>query len=358
VSRVKLPLIAELSAARVVLAAQPVGGVLADTLGRPLRELRLSVTDRCNFRCGYCMPKSAFGPGFAFRPKSEILSFEELARVASLFVGLGVRKIRLTGGEPLLRAELPELVSMLAPLGVELALTTNGSQLRAQAAQLQARGLRRITVSLDALDDAVYRRMNDVDFGVQRALDGIEAARKAGLGVKINCVVQRGVNEDEIVPLVRYGKSIGVSVRFIEFMDVGNHNAWSFGGVESGADIIGRITGTFPLQPVASPRYSGVATLYQHTDGGGEVGVITSVTKPFCGDCSRARVSADGRLYTCLFAQQARLDLRSLLRSGADDEELTKQLTAVWSTRDDRYSELRHEGTSLRDKVEMSFIGG
>jgi GTP 3',8-cyclase len=355
---VRLPLIADVGVVRATSALLPASGVLADALGRPLRELRLSVTDRCNFRCGYCMPKSVFGPGFTFLPKSEILSFEELTRTASLFVKHGVRKIRLTGGEPLLRAQLPELVRMLSELGVELALTTNGSQLRGLARELAASGLQRVTVSLDALDDAVYRQMNDVDFGVQRALDGIDAALAAGLGVKVNCVVQRGTNEDQIVPLVSYAKGRGISMRFIEFMDVGNHNSWSLGEVESGADIIARITQTFPLEPVDAPRYSGVATLYRHTDGGGEVGVITSVTKPFCGDCSRARVSADGRLYTCLFADRARLDLRALLRAGVDDDGLGAALRAVWFARDDRYSELRHEGAELGAKVEMSFIGG
>jgi cyclic pyranopterin phosphate synthase len=331
---------------------------VVDAYARPLLDLRISVTDRCNFRCGYCMPKSAFGPGFEFLPRASILSFEEIARVAKVFVGQGVRKLRLTGGEPLLRRDLPSLIEMLAPLGVDLALTTNGSLLVEQAARLRAAGLGRITVSLDALEDAVFRRMSDAEFPVARVLDGISAALAHGFGVKVNCVVQRGVNEDQIAPLARYFKGSPVAVRFIEFMDVGNHNAWNRERVVPADQIVQRIARESALERVTEEAFAGVAKRWQYADGSGEIGVISSVTQPFCGDCSRARLSAEGKLYTCLFATDARFDFRQALRGGTSDEQLAAAVRALWSGRADRYSELRQEGATSRPKIEMSYIGG
>ncbi len=331
----------------------------SDRLGRPLHDLRISVTDRCNFRCPYCMPREVFGPHHAFLPRAEILTFEEITRLAGLFCDLGVRKLRLTGGEPLLRQDLPELVGMLARLPVEdLALTTNGALLAGFARPLAAAGLRRVTVSLDTLDDAVFRRMNDVDFPVARVLEGIEAAAAAGLApVKINAVVQRGVNDDTVVELARRFKGSGHVLRFIEYMDVGTSNRWRAAEMVPGGEIVRLIDAELPLEPVA-PQYPGeVARRWRYRDGDGEIGVITSVTQPFCGGCTRARLSAKGELYTCLFAAHG-TDLRAPLRAGAGDGELTELLRRVWLDREDRYSELRSAETAAGERVEMSYIGG
>ena len=330
-----------------------------DTLDRPLRDLRISVTDRCNFRCVYCMPKEIYGRDFRFLERAELLTFEEIARLAEIFAGLGVRKIRLTGGEPLIRRELERLVGMLAAIpDLDLTLTTNGSLLAPKASALREAGLERVTVSLDSLDDEVFRAMNDVDFPVERVLAGIEAAAAAGLSpVKVNVVLKRGVNEDGMLDLVRYFRGSGHVLRFIEYMDVGHTNGWRLDEVVPAAEILERIGAEFPLEEVA-PEYPGeVATRYRFRDGAGEIGVIASVTRPFCGDCTRARLSADGRLYTCLFAVSGH-DLREPLRSGASDEELRERVEAVWTARADRYSELRSAATPDGSKVEMSYIGG
>jgi len=330
-----------------------------DTLGRPLRDLRISVTDRCNFRCVYCMPKEVYGREFRFLERTELLTFEEIQRLAGIFAGLGVRKIRLTGGEPLIRRDLERLVGMLAAIpNLDLTLTTNGSLLAQKASTLREAGLERVTVSLDSLDDEVFRAMNDVDFPVERVLAGIEAAAAAGLSpVKVNVVLKRGVNEDGMLDLVRYFRGSGHVLRFIEYMDVGSTNGWRLDEVVPAAEILERIGAEFPLEPVP-PEYPGeVATRYRFRDGAGEIGVIASVTRPFCGDCTRARLSADGRLYTCLFAVSGH-DLRAPLRSGASDEELRQRIEAVWAVRTDRYSELRSAATPRASKVEMSYIGG
>jgi len=335
-----------------------------DRLRRRLRDLRISVTDRCNFRCRYCMPREVFGSDHPFLPRSEILTYEEIARLARLFHRLGARKLRLTGGEPLLRRDLGELVSMLRELpGVEIALTTNGALLVHRAEELAAAGVDRVTVSLDSLDDAVFRRMNDADFPVSRVLQGIAAARAAGLEpVKVNAVVHRGVNDHTLADLARHFRGSGVIVRFIEYMDVGTSNGWRLDDVVPAAEILRRLQEVGPLEPVP-PRYPGeVANRWRWADGGGEIGVISSVTQPFCGACTRARLSAEGKLYTCLFAA-AGTDLRAPLRAGADDDELLDLLTGVWSARDDRYSEQRSAETNFqggggRPKVEMSYIGG
>ena len=335
-----------------------------DTFRRPLRDLRVSVTDRCNFRCTYCMPKEVFGRDFAFLPPAQLLTFEEITRLARVFTDLGVEKIRLTGGEPLVRRDLETLIAMLAALpGLrDLTLTTNGALLAKKAQALKDAGLDRVTLSLDSLDDAVFQSMNDVAFPVARVLDGIAAAQTAGLGpIKINMVVQRGVNEDSIVPMARYfhkmGHGSGCVLRFIEFMDVGATNGWQLGDVVPAAEIVRRISLELPLIPEA-PNYPGeVARRFRYADGGGEIGVITSVTQPFCGDCSRARLSAEGRLYTCLFAAGG-FDLRALLRGEASDAEIADKVRALWSARTDRYSEKRTEETAQRPKVEMSHIGG
>jgi GTP 3',8-cyclase len=345
---------------RPLAPAAPPGAT--DRLGRPLRDLRISVTDRCNFRCRYCMPKEIFGPHHAFLPRREILSFEEIARLARVFVGAGVKKLRLTGGEPLVRKDLSELVRLLAAVGgAEIALTTNGSLLVEQAATLAAAGLGRVTVSLDALDDAVFRAMNDVDFPVARVLAGIEAAAAAGLApVKINAVVHRDVNDHTVVELARHFKGSGHVVRFIEYMDVGATNGWRLTDVVPGAEIVARIAAEMPLEPI-EPAYRGeVARRWRYADGDGEIGVITSVSQPFCGECSRARLSAEGKLYTCLFATTG-TDLRGPLRSGASDDELAELLAAVWAQREDRYSEIRTAATpefARAGRIEMSYIGG
>ena len=330
-----------------------------DTLGRPLHDLRVSVTDRCNFRCVYCMPKEIFGKDFQFLPRAEILSFEEIERLVRIFVGLGVQKIRLTGGEPLVRRDLERLVEKLAALGdLDLTLTTNGALLAQKANALAAAGLKRITVSLDSLDDATFRAMNDVDFPVAKVLAGIEAAHGAGLApIKINMVTKRGVNESSIVPMARYFKGTGMTLRFIEFMDVGSTNGWRLDDVVPAREIVAMIDREMPLEPMA-PAYRGeVANRYRYKDGSGEIGIIASVTQPFCADCTRARLSADGSLYTCLFATQGH-DLRALVRGGATDEEIANRVAAVWTERTDRYSELRSRDTSGLQKIEMSFIGG
>ena len=331
---------------------------VVDTLGRPVSDLRISVTDRCNFRCTYCMPKSVFGRDHAFLPRRELLSFEEITRVARTFAGLGVRKLRLTGGEPLLRAEIEILIEMLAAIpGIELTLTTNGALLPRKARALRDAGLDRVTVSLDSLDDDTFRAMNDVDFPVGRVLEGIDAADEAGLPVKVNAVVKRGVNDDGVVELARRFRGTGHAVRFIEFMDVGATNGWRLDDVVPAGEIVRAIDEAFPLEPVEASYRGEVARRWRYRDGTGEIGVIASVTQPFCGDCTRARISADGRLYTCLFAVRG-TDLRALLRSGAGDEELTSAIGGVWAARTDRYSERRTEATAALPKVEMSYIGG
>lgn len=331
-----------------------------DALGRPMHDLRISVTDRCNFRCGYCMPREVFGPDHAFLPRAEILDFEEIARVVRAGVELGVRKVRLTGGEPLVRRNLERLVAMLAPVdGVEdLTLTTNASLLAGKARALADAGLQRVTVSLDALDDPTFMRMNDVGFPAARVLDGIAAAEAAGLGpIKINAVIRRGINEHAVLQLAEHFRGTGTSVRFIEYMDVGHSNGWRLDEVVPAEEIVAAIDARWPLEPV-DPGYRGeVAQRWRYRDGAGEIGVVSSVTQPFCGDCTRARLSADGSLYTCLFATAGH-DLRPVLRSAATDAELTDALRAIWSGRSDRYSELRTLDTVELPKVEMSFIGG
>ena len=333
---------------------------ITDALARPLRDLRISVTDRCNFRCVYCMPREVFGPGFAFLPRDELLTFEEIARLARIFVSLGVRKIRLTGGEPLLRRDLPRLVAMLAaiPELEDLTLTTNGALLPRFARDLKAAGLRRVTVSLDALDDATFRAMNGVNVGVDQVLAGIEAAVEAGLvPVKVNAVVKRGGNEDQILPLAARFRGTGIILRFIEYMDVGTTNGWRMDDVVPGAEILRRISAVYPLEPVP-PRHEGeVARRWRYRDGAGEIGIITSVTEPFCGTCTRARLTPEGELFTCLFAARGH-DLRTMLRSGAGDEEIRERIRQVWTGRTDRYSELRTEATTPLPKVEMFRIGG
>src|SRR4051794_13435133 len=331
-----------------------------DRLGRRLHDLRISVTDRCNFRCTYCMPREVFGADFQFLPRAELLTFEEITRLARLFIDAGVEKIRLTGGEPLVRRDLEQLVAQLAPLpGLrDLTLTTNGSLLARKADALAAAGLRRITVSLDSLDDDVFSRLNDVDFPVARVVEGIEAAERAGLApIKLNMVVRRGVNEQSVLPMARFARERGYILRFIEYMDVGHSNGWQLEEVVPASEILAMIDAEMPL--VALPaNYAGeVADRWSYRDGTGEVGVIASVTQPFCAGCTRARLTAEGMLYTCLFGVRGH-DLRELLRGGASDDEIAPQIRAVWSRRTDRYSELRSEATVALPKVEMSHIGG
>jgi len=331
-----------------------------DRLDRPLRDLRISVTDRCNFRCTYCMPREIYGAAFRFLPHAELLTFEEVTRLARLAVSLGVSKVRLTGGEPLLRRDVEILVGMLAAIEglADLTLTTNGSLLAAKAAALAEAGLRRVTVSLDSLDDAVFARLNDVAFPVARVLEGIAAADRAGLRpLKVNMVVRRGLNEQSVLPMARFAREHGYVLRFIEYMDVGHTNGWSLDEVVPAAEIVAAIDAELPLEPLA-PQYPGeVATRWRYRDGGGEIGLIGSVTQPFCGSCTRARLTAEGMLYTCLFGT-AGVDLRAPLRSGADDDALRTLLTEVWADRTDRYSELRSAATRGLPKVEMSRIGG
>ena len=330
-----------------------------DTRQRLLQDLRISVTDRCNFRCVYCMPKDVYGRDFPFLPHTALLTFEEIARVAGIFVQLGVRKIRLTGGEPLLRRNLERLVGMLAAHGgVDLTLTTNGALLAKKARALRDAGLARVTVSLDALDDPTFRAMNDVDFPVARVLEGIDAAQAAGLGpIKINAVIKRGMNEHAIVPLARHFRDSGHIVRFIEYMDVGHTNGWRMEHVVPAAEIVAAIDDEFPLDPV-DPNYTGeVAQRWRYRDNGHEIGVIASVTQAFCRDCTRVRLATDGKLYTCLFAD-AGYDLRALLREPYSDAQIANAITAIWQRRADRYSEIRTANTPKPSRIEMSYIGG
>jgi cyclic pyranopterin phosphate synthase len=344
------------------------GAAPADRLGRPLRDLRISVTDRCNFRCSYCMPKEVFDQRYTFLPHAALLSFEEITRLARLCLQLGVRKLRLTGGEPLLRKDVERLVGMLAALRTvdgeppDITLTTNASLLARKARVLKDAGLQRVTVSLDALDDAVFRRMNDVDFPVAEVLRGIDAARAAGLGpIKVNMVVKRGTNDHEIVPLAEHFRGTGTVLRFIEFMDVGATNGWRMDEVLPSAKVIERLQRVHPLEALEAAAPGETAERWRYRDGGGEIGVISSVTRPFCRDCNRARLSTEGRLYLCLFASSG-YDLRELLRGGADDARIVDTLAAIWQQRDDRYSERRQSmaadpGSGTR-RVEMHYIGG
>jgi cyclic pyranopterin phosphate synthase len=342
-------------------------GLLADTLARPLQDLRISITDRCNFRCVYCMPKEVFDKDYAFLPHSSLLSFEEITRIASLFVAHGVEKIRLTGGEPLLRKNVEKLIAMLAALRtpdgreLDLTLTTNGSLLARKAQALKDAGLKRVTVSLDALDDKVFKQMNDVDFAVADVLEGIEAAHRVGLGpIKINMVVKGGMNDQEIVPMARHFKNTPYILRFIEYMDVGASNGWKMDEVIPSSEVVRRINAEMPLIAIA-PNYTGeTAGRWRYADGGGEIGAISSVTQAFCSDCSRARLSTEGKLYTCLFATGGH-DLRALMRNDKTDEEISTVIAHIWRARGDRYSELRTantDGLQSDRKVEMSYIGG
>ncbi len=348
----------------------PATGLLADRRGRPLHDLRISVTDRCNFRCSYCMPKDVFDRDYVFLPQRSLLSFEEITRLARLFVGHGVRKIRLTGGEPLLRKGLESLVEMLAGLRtaggepLDLTLTTNGSVLARKATALKAAGLRRVTVSLDGLDDAVFRRMNDADFPVAAVLDGIAAAHAAGLGpIKVNMVIKRGTNAQEIVPMARFFREHfggAIVLRFIEYMDVGASNGWRMDEVLPSAEVLALLQAQWPLEPVRASADGETASRWRYADGRGEIGLISSVTQAFCHDCNRARLSTEGKLFLCLFASQGH-DLRSLLRGGASDADITSALAVVWGDRDDRYSELRAAEPAAAGgarRVEMSYIGG
>ena len=330
-----------------------------DTFKRPLRDLRVSVTDRCNFRCVYCMPKEVFGKDFQFLPRAEILSFEEIERLVRIFVGLGVQKVRLTGGEPLVRRNIERLVEMLAKVSdLDLTLTTNGSLLAGKARALRDAGLKRVTVSLDSLDDEVFKSMNDVDFPVARVLEGMDAAEAAGLApLKVNMVVKRGLNENSILPMARHFRGTGRILRFIEYMDVGSSNGWRLNDVVSAREIVATIDRELPLEPIEKNYPGEVAERWRYRDGSGEIGVIASVTQAFCADCTRARLSADGSLYTCLFATQGH-DLRGLVRSDATDAEIADAIGTIWTARDDRYSELRSADTVGLKKIEMSFIGG
>lgn len=345
--------------------ALPAPGLsVQDRFQRPLRDLRISVTDRCNFRCTYCMPREVFGSDYVFLPHSALLSFEEITHLARIAVELGVEKIRLTGGEPLLRKQIETLVGMLADLRtpqdkpVELTLTTNGTLLKRKAQALADAGLTRVTVSLDALDEALFRRMSDSDISAATVLAGIEEAARVGLApVKVNMVVRKGMNDHEILPMARHFRNSGHILRFIEFMDVGNTNGWRMDEVMTGAQIVARIDAEFPLR-AAQAQYRGeVAARWAYADGAGEIGVITSVSQPFCGSCTRLRVSPEGRLFTCLFADHGH-DVRGLLRAGASDEVLRQRIGGVWGARDDRYSELRGQAHRREHKIEMSYIGG
>ena len=332
---------------------------ITDTLVRPLRDLRISVTDRCNFRCVYCMPKEVFGRDYQFLEREQLLSFEEIARLAPIFVAHGVQKIRLTGGEPLVRRDLERLVEMLARIrGLDLTLTTNGSLLAKKAQALKDAGLKRVTVSLDSLDNEVFMAMNDVDFPVEKVLEGIEAAANVGLApIKINMVVKRGVNEQSVLPMARYFRGTGHIVRFIEYMDVGHTNGWRLDDIIPAAEIIAMIHAEMPLETAAANYRGEVVNRWRYQDGSGEIGVIASVTQAFCRGCTRARLSTNGSLYTCLFATKGH-DLRGLLRGGASDAEISDAIARVWRVRDDRYSEIRSSETVRLPKVEMSFIGG
>jgi cyclic pyranopterin phosphate synthase len=330
----------------------------SDTLGRPLRDLRISVTDRCNFRCVYCMPKEVFGRDYRFLERRELLRFEELERLARAFAGHGVEKIRITGGEPLVRRDLERLIEQLAAIDrLDLTLTTNGSLLPQKAQALRDAGLRRVTVSLDSLDDEVFTAMNDVDFPVERVLEGIDAAAAAGLPVKVNMVVKRGVNEDSVLPMARFFRERGHILRFIEYMDVGHSNGWRLDDVVPAAEIVAAIDAELPVEPAEANYRGEVAKRWRYRDGSGEIGVIASVTQPFCGDCTRARLSAEGRLYTCLFGVRGH-DLRALVRGSASDGDLHEEIGRIWGRRTDRYSEIRSANTAELPRVEMSYIGG
>ncbi|MBA4741810.1 MAG: GTP 3',8-cyclase MoaA [Azoarcus sp.] len=337
----------------------PASGPLADPRGREVRDLRISVTDRCNFRCTYCMPRSVFDKDYQFLPRDELLSFEEIERVARVFAERGVRKLRITGGEPLLRKNVDQLIAKLARIpDVEITLTTNGVLLPKMAQRLKDAGLDRVTISLDSLDDPTFRRMNDADFPVASVLEGIDAAAAAGLGpIKINMVVKRGENDDGVVDMARHFRGTGHIVRFIEFMDVGSSNGWEMGAVVPSREIVERISAELPLES-ADPNYTGeVAERWRYVDGAGEIGVISSVTQAFCSTCTRIRLSTEGKLFTCLFAQSGH-DLRALLRGGASDADLDNAIARVWMTRTDRYSEIRTANTAKERKIEMSYIGG
>ncbi|MEZ2720431.1 GTP 3',8-cyclase MoaA [Paenalcaligenes hominis] len=340
------------------------GTGLRDRLQRPLRDLRISVTDRCNFRCTYCMPREVFGADHAFLPQQQLLSFEEIVRVASIAVQMGVQKIRLTGGEPLLRKHIENLIALLAQLRtpdgqpVELAMTTNATLLAQKAQALKEAGLHRVTVSLDALDSARFTQLSDSQVAVERVLAGIEKAAEVGLApVKVNMVVRKGINDDQIVPMARYFKGRGHALRFIEYMDVGNTNGWNMAEVITGAQIVEQLAQEFDIEAVAADYYGEVADRYRYVDGSGEFGIITSVSNPFCGDCTRMRLSPEGQFFLCLFASRG-YDVRSLLRSNATDNEIAAHLMEVWHGRGDRYSELRGQNQAPREKIEMSYIGG
>ena len=332
---------------------------LIDTLNRPLRDLRISVTDRCNFRCVYCMPKELFGPDHQFLHRDKVLTFEEITRLTKIFVAHGVKKIRLTGGEPLVRKDLPDLIAMLAAIpNLDLTMTTNGSLLPKFAQALKDAGLKRVTVSLDSLDNSIFKSMNDVDFPAEKVIEGMDAAAAVGLGpIKVNMVVKRGVNESSILPMARFFREKGYILRFIEYMDVGHSNGWHMDEVVSAAEIVKMINAEMPLES-ADPNYPGeVAGRWRYKDGKGEIGTIASVTQAFCRDCNRARITAEGQLYTCLFAVKGH-DFRALLRDGATDDEISNEIARVWNKRADRYSEIRSENTINLPKVEMSHIGG
>ena len=357
------------SVPRIPALSTPPGGRLADRFDRPLRDLRISVTDRCNFRCSYCMPKEIFDGRHAFLPQSSLLSFEEITRLARLFVAHGVQKIRLTGGEPLLRKGIENLIAMLSELRtadglpLDLTLTTNGSLLRKKAQSLRDAGLQRITVSLDGIDDAVFRRMNDVDFPVADVLDGIEAAQQAGLGpIKVNMVVKRGTNDHEILPMARHFRHTPIVLRFIEYMDVGETNGWRMDEVLPSSEVVARLSAEHPLAALDPTAPGETAQRWRYADGAGEVGVISSVTQAFCRDCNRARLSTEGKLYLCLFASQGH-DLRALVRGGHRDDEIAAAIGSIWNARDDRYSERRGDAAgellaSDQRRVEMHYIGG
>ena len=332
---------------------------VADTRGRPLRDLRISVTDRCNFRCTYCMPKEVYGRDFQFLERSQLLTFDEIHRLVRIFRGHGIEKVRITGGEPLVRRQLEKLIELLAQeTGLDLTLTTNGSLLKQKARALKDAGLRRVTVSLDSLDDAVFRAMNDVDFPVAKVLEGIEEADKVGLApLKVNMVVKRGTNDQSVVDMARFFKSSGHILRFIEFMDVGHTNGWKMEHVVPSRELVARINAVFPMEPMDANYLGEVAERWRYRDGSGEIGFISSVTQAFCKDCTRARLSAEGSIYTCLFATQG-TDLRGLIRGGASDDDISAAIAKVWRARTDRYSEIRTDETAKLRKVEMSYIGG
>jgi GTP 3',8-cyclase len=334
-------------------------GTIVDTRGRPLRDLRISVTDRCNFRCTYCMPKEVFGKDFQFLDREQLLTFGEIHRLTRIFRDQGIEKVRITGGEPLVRRKLERLIEMLAyHQDLDLTLTTNGSLLKQKAADLKAAGLKRVTVSLDALDNETFMKMNDVDFPVEKVLEGIDEADRVGLApVKINMVVKRGVNEHSVVPMAKYFKGSGHILRFIEFMDVGSTNGWQMDTVVPSRELAAMIAAEFPIEPIEANYRGEVAERWRYLDGSGEVGFISSVTQAFCRDCTRARLSAEGQLFTCLFATQG-TDLRSLIRNEASDDEIADAIRRVWSVRTDNYSEIRTAETAKLRKVEMSYIGG